>query len=224
MSGKRVTLKDIAGQLQLSTPTVSRALADHPDISDETKARVREVAQELHYIPNYRGRYLRTQHSRLIALIVPEMNTFFIPSLITGINRVMQRNDYSLIVFQSENSVVHERRLIETCTHLSVDGVLLALSSETSDLEHLRILDDCGTPVVLLDKTLETDTRSMVTIDDEEAGAQVAAYLLDHGHQNAVGVFGDARQRISALRLRGFQQVFAERGVPLPEERILRIA
>ncbi|HEY9228239.1 MAG TPA: LacI family DNA-binding transcriptional regulator, partial [Gemmatimonadaceae bacterium] len=99
MAAARVTLKDIAKTVGLSMATVSRALADHPDISGETKDRVREAAQALSYIPNYRARYLRAKHSRLIALILPEMNMFFFPSMIAGINRVVQANDYSLIVF-----------------------------------------------------------------------------------------------------------------------------
>jgi LacI family transcriptional regulator len=224
MPANRITLKDIARQVGLSMPTVSRALADHPDISAKTKDRVREVAQALHYIPNYRARYLRTKHSRLIALIVPEMNMFFIPSMITGINRVVQQNDYSLIVFQSENSIVQERRLTEYCTHLSADGVLLVLSSETTDLSHLDMLRDCGIPVVLLDKTIETSRLSTVTIDDHDAGREAAAYLLDRGHTKCIGVFGDQRQRIAALRLKGFRRAHAERGVPVAESQLLRVS
>jgi len=129
--GKRTTLKDIASTVGLSMATVSRALADHPDISADTKVRVRDAAQELSYIPNYRARYMRAKHSRLIALIIPEINSFFVPAMISGISHVVQQNDYSLIVFQSDNSIVQERRLVEYCTHLSTDGVLLVLSSET---------------------------------------------------------------------------------------------
>lgn len=223
MPGTRVTLKDIAKRLGLSMPTVSRALADHPDISAATKERVREVAQALHYIPNYRARYLRAKHSRLIALIVPEMNTFFVPAMITGINRVVQQNDYSLIVFQSDNSIVQERRLVEYCTHLSADGVLIVLSSETSDLAHLETLREVGIPVVLLDKTIDTTRHSTVTIDDQEAGREAASYLIDHGHTKALGIFGDQRQRISSLRLKGFKRAFAERGLPLAETQVLRV-
>ena len=204
-------------------PTVSRALADHPDISSATKNRVREVAQALNYIPNYRARYLRAKHSRLIALIVPEMNMFFVPSMIAGINRVVQQNDYSLIVFQSDNSIVQERRLIEYCTHLSADGVLLVLSSETTDLSHLDVLRECDIPVVLLDKTIETTKHSTITIDDQEAGREAAAYLIDRGHCCSIGIFGDQRQRITAQRLKGFRRGHAEAGVPLAETQILRI-
>jgi LacI family transcriptional regulator len=224
MAGKRVTLKDIARNLGLSMATVSRALADHPDISGETKERVRAVAQAMSYIPNYRARYLRAKHSRLIALIVPEMNMFFVPSMIAGINRVVQANDYSLIVFQSDNSIVQERRLADYCTHLSADGVLFVLSSETSDLQHLDVLHEFGIPVVLLDRTIDTVKYTTITIDDEEAGREAAAYLIDHGHTRLLGVFGDQRQRISALRLKGFRRAHAERGLPLAETQILRVS
>ena len=202
MSGNRVRLKDIAARTGYSMPTVSRALADHPDISGATKERVREAAVALNYVPNYRARYLRAKHSMLIALIVPEMNMFFVPSMITGINRVVQQNDYSLIVFQSDNSLAQERRLVEYCTHLSADGVLLALSSETTDLSHLEMLRECDIPAVLLDKTIETTRYSTITIDDHEAGREAAAYLIGRGHRRTIGVFGDPRQGISALRMR----------------------
>ncbi|MEP6621497.1 MAG: LacI family DNA-binding transcriptional regulator [bacterium] len=220
----RVTLKDIARKLGLSTATVSRALADHPDISSATKEQVRQTAQAMAYIPNYRAKYMRAKHSRLIALIVPEMNTFFVPSMISGINRVVQQNDYSLIVFQSDNSIVQERRLVEYCTHLSADGVLLVLSSETADLQHLEVLKDCGIPVVLLDRTMDTDRHTTITIDDQEVGRQAATYLIERGHTRMLGIFGDHRQRISELRLKGFRRGHSEQGVPFGESQILRIA
>lgn len=223
MAGSRVTLKDIAARVGLSMATISRALADHPDISGETKDRVREVAQAMSYIPNYRARYLRTKHSRLIALIVPEMNMFFVPSMITGINRVVQQNDYSLIVFQSDNSTAQERRLAEYCTHLSADGVLMVLSSETSNLQHLDVLHDLGIPVVLLDRTIDTSKYTTITIDDEEAGREAASYLIDHGHTRCVGVFGDQRQRITTQRLKGFRRAHAEAGIALEDTQVLRI-
>ncbi len=224
MAGRRVTLKDIARSLGLSLPTVSRALADHPDISEATKARVRETAQAMHYIPNFRARYLRAKNSRLLALILPEMNMFFFPSLMTGISRVAQEHDYSLIVFQSDNSVAQERRLVEYCTHLSVDGVLVALSSETTDLAHLDILHACDIPVVLLDNTIETTKYSTVTIDDEDVGAEAARFLLDRGHRRVIGVFGDQRQRISALRMRGFMGAHAQHGIALDDTQLVHVS
>ena len=224
MKGHRVTLRDIAKKLDLSMATVSRALADHPDISGDTKTRVRDAAQAMSYIPNYRARYLRAKHSRLIALIVPQLNTFFVPAMVSGINRVVQQNDYSLIVFQSDNSIVQERRLVEYCTHLSADGVLIVLSSETQNLEHLDILHECDIPVVLLDRTMETNKHTTITIDDQEAGREAAALLLDRGHTKCIGVFSDPRQRISVQRLKGFRRAHSDAGVPLLDSQILRVS
>jgi len=221
---KRVTLRDIAQSVGLSMATVSRALADHPDISSDTKQRVRDVAQAMSYIPNYRARYMRAKHSRLIALIVPEMNMFFVPSMISGINHVVQQNDYSLIVFQSDNSIVQERRLVEYCTHLSADGVLLVASSETADLQHIEVLKECGIPVVLLDRTMETTKYTTITIDDQEVGRESATYLLERGHKHVLGVFSDPRQRISSLRLRGFRRAHNENGVPIVDTQIVRVS
>jgi DNA-binding LacI/PurR family transcriptional regulator len=118
---------------------------------------------------------------------------------------------------------VQERRLAEYCTHLSADGVLLVLSSETTDLSHLDVLRECGIPVVLLDRTIETTKHSTVTIDDHEAGREAGAYLLDKGHSKCIGVFGDQRQRISALRLKGFRRAYTERGLAIADSQLLRV-
>ena len=125
MSPKRPTLKDIATRLDLSIPTVSRALAGHPDISDETQARVREAARELGYPLGERAQPTSVSPRRLIALIVPEINMFFSPALLTGLTRVLQQHDYSLVLHQSENSFSRERELVEQCVRLAPDGVLL---------------------------------------------------------------------------------------------------
>lgn len=210
---KRTTVKDIGRLLSVSASTVSRALADHPDISAETKARVRDVAEALGYIPNFRARYLRSRHSRLVALIVPEMNMFFVPPLMSGINQVLRQNDYSLVVFQSDDAVVQERTLVRLCLNLSIDGVLLARSSETTELSHLDALRAADIPAVLLDKIIETDQHSTVSIDDARAAREATEHLLAHGHRTVVGVFGDTRQRIGALRADGFRAAFEARGL-----------
>lgn len=220
---KRVTIKDIARMLSVAPSTVSRALADHPDISPETKARVREAAKALNYIPNLRARYLRSQHSRLVALVVPEVNMFFVPSLMSGVDHVLRENDYSLLLFESDDSLVQERKLAQLCLNLSVDGVLLARTSETTELSHLDALADADIPVVLLDKIIESDRHSTVSIDGRNAARRATAYLLDRGHREVVGVFGDDRQRISAVRAEGFRRAFAERDLPLAPEAVVHV-
>jgi len=220
---KRVTIKDIARVLGVATSTVSRALADHPDISPATKTRVREAATLLGYIPNLRARYLRAQHSRLVALVVPEVNMFFAPSLMSGVNHVLREHDYSLLLLESDDSVVQERKQARLCLHLSVDGVLAAASSETTELAHFDALADAGTPVVLLDKILETDRHATVAIDGLRAAQQATAHLLDHGHRHILGVFGDDRLQISTVRAEGFRRAFAERGLAVGDGQMVHV-
>lgn len=220
---KRTTVKDIGRLLDVSPSTVSRALADHPDISAATKARVRDVAEAMGYIPNLRARYLRARHSRFVALVVPEMNMFFVPALMTGINRVLQQNDYSLVVFQSDDVLVQERKLVRLCLTLSMDGVLLARSSETTDLSHLDALRAADIPVVLLDKILETDQHSTISIDDARASREATDVLLERGHTTVIGVFGDARQHITSLREDGFRAAFAARDLPREQAVVVEV-
>ena len=220
---KRVTIKDIARVLNVAPSTVSRALADHPDIGAETKARVREAAKTLNYIPNLRARYLRSQHSRLVALIVPEVNMFFVPSLMSGVDRVLRDNDYSLLLFESDDSVVQERKLARLCLNLSVDGVLVARSSETTELSHLDALAEADVPVVLVDKILDTDRHSTVSIDGLDAARRATGYLLDRGHRDVLGVLGDDRQQISTVRAEGFRRAFRDRGLEPPDAAVLHV-
>lgn len=223
MSKKRPTLKDIATRLDLSIPTVSRALAGHPDISDETQARVREAARELGYAVADRAQPMAAQPRGLIALIVPEINMFFSPALLTGLTRVLQQHDYSLILHQSENSFMRERELVEQCVRLAPDGVLIALSRETVSLDHLEVLRQHDIPVTIFDKTLETQRFSTLTLDDVEAGQLGAEVLLQRGHRRILGLFSDPRVRISAMRMRGFRRAHSDRILPLDEAQLVQV-
>lgn len=211
---KRTTLKDIARALGVAPSTVSRALADHPDLSDATKARVRDVAQALRYAPDIRARNLRERHTQLVALVLPEVNTFFVPSLMSGVNAVLQPAGYAVVVLPSGDSMAQEQTLLALCLSLAFDGVLLARSSETRDLVHLDPLDAAGLPIVLLDKILPDTRHSTVSIDDRRASFEATSYLLERGHRHIVGVFSDSRQRIGTERMAGFRDAVSERGLP----------
>ncbi|MBX2818158.1 MAG: LacI family transcriptional regulator [Rhodothermaceae bacterium] len=220
---KRTTLKDLAKLLNLSPSTISRALADHPDISENTKRRVQDVAKGMNYIPNLRAKYLRTRHSNVIALILPEMNMFFMPSLMNGINKVVENKDYSLIVLQSDNSLWKEKQLIQYCLNLSVDGILLSVSKETKNLSHLSPLLDNEVPVVLLDRLIDNDSFSTVNIANQEAAFKATNYLIEKGHQRIVGVFADTELSISTERILGFREAHAGSGIALRKNQILAI-
>lgn len=223
MSKKRVTIKDLAKMLNLSTSTISRALSDHPDISDATKKRVATVAEELNYTTNVHARFFRKQHSGLIALVLPEVNMFFTPSLIRGINKSMANTNFSLITFLTNDRYKREKEVIKQCLNWAVEGVLISLSKETYDLSHLAPLAKAQIECVLLDKSLNNQQYHSVTIDSIDASYQAVHHLIEKGHRNIVGIFGNPSLRISQERLQGYKKALVENGIPFLEENIVSV-
>lgn len=220
---KRVTIKDLAKILNLSTSTISRALSDHPDISDATKMKVQHAAQEFNYVSNVHARLFRKQHSGLIALILPEINMFFTPNLIKGINKTIDSSRYSLITFLSNDSYQKEKEIIKQCLSWAVEGVLIALSKETIDLSHLEPLKKANTTCVLLDKVLENEQFPTVTIDSTEASYQAVSYLIKKGHQNILGVFGNHNFTITMDRMKGYEKAMKNNNLPILKENIIAV-
>jgi len=220
---KRITIKDLAKLVNLSTSTVSRALSDHPDISEATKNKVRLAAEEFNYTTNVHARFFRTQKSRLIALVLPEVNMFFTPSLIRGINKVIDSSKYSLIVFLTNDSYKKEKEAIKQCINWAVEGVLISLSKQTFNLSHLEPLTKAKIKCVLLDKTLENENLPVVTIDNTQASYQAISYLIKKGHQNILGIFGNPNFSISQERINGYEKAMKENNIPILKENVISI-
>lgn len=220
---KRITIKDMAKMLHLSTSTVSRALSDHPDISEATKIRVRTVANEFNYRTNLHASLFRKSRSGLIALVLPELNMFFTPQLIAGINQVIATTKNSLIVFLSNNSYEREKEIVQQCLGWAVEGVLISLSKETSDIDHLDAFIKSEVACVLLDKTLGDGDFSTVTIDNEAASYKAMTHLIKEGHQNILGIFGNPNYRISQDRIKGYRKALSENNISILEENIISV-
>lgn len=218
---KRITIKDLAKILSLSTSTVSRALSDHQDISVVTKNRVRKVAEELNYSANIHARLFRKQHSGLIALVLPEMNMFFTPSLIRGINKAIATTNYSLITFLSNDKHKKEKEIIKQCLNWAVEGVLISLSNETYNLEHLTPLTQAKIKCVIFDKSIESEKYPSVVIDSLGASYQAVSHLIMKGHQNILGIFGNPALTISQERLKGYEKALRESNIPIKSENII---
>lgn len=208
-----INIKQLAKLLSLNPSTISRALSDHPDISSETKERVKLAAKEFNYLPNLHAKYFRQKNSGLIALILPEFNMFFTHKMIEGINSVLENSDYSIIIFISNNSLKKEIEITRHCISWHVDGIFLSLSEETEDLNHLRALKYAKIPVVLLDKVLFTDQFVTVTIDDEKTAFDATTYLFKQQNHNILGIFGNPKLEITKRRIAGFQSAIQKSGI-----------
>lgn len=219
----KFTIKDIAKLLRLSTSTVSRALSDHPDISVETRKRVKDVAEELHYNKNLYASFFRSNRSGLIALILPEINMFYTPKMIKSINNLITPSYYSLIISLTNDEVKKEEEIIDKCIKWSVDGVLLSLSKTTQNLDYVLKLKEHNIPCVMLDKTIDNSQFTSVTINNILSAKNATQYLIEKGHQQVLGIFGSLQYTISKERLAGFQQALSDNDLPYAEQSVLTV-
>lgn len=220
---KRITIKDLAKILNLSTSTISRALSNHPDISEKTKKRVRSAAEEFNYITNLHARSFRKQQSRLLALILPEINMFFTPNLIKGINEAISPTNYTLITFLSNDSYEREKDIIKQCISWSVEGVLISLSKETTHLTHLKSLLQAKIKCVLLDKIINSKDFPSVTIDNNYTCYDAISFLIKKGHHNILGIFGSTNFTISSERIKGYVKAMKDNHLPSLKENIISV-
>ncbi|MEM9544400.1 MAG: LacI family DNA-binding transcriptional regulator [Bacteroidota bacterium] len=212
---KRITIRDIAKMLSLSPSTVSRALSNHPDISDATKARVNEVAHTFNYTVNLHSNFFRNRKSNLIALIIPEINMFFTPRMIRSINNALSKTEYSLSIFISNDSYEKEKEMIEQSIKWAASGVLISLSSETKDINHLKRLHDFGIKTVMLDRIVANKKFHSVTSDSYGSGYKAVNHLIQMGHKNILGLFGNSNLSITQHRISGFRNALEENGLDI---------
>jgi len=210
---KRTSILDLARLLSLNPSTISRALNGHPDISEETRERVKAAATTFQYRPNLQARYFRNKNSGLIALILAEMNMFFIPGLMNGVNEALKNSDKSVIIFISDNDPEREKEIVGHCLSWMVEGVLISLSDSTKDLTHLTPLKEEGIPVLLLDKVIESPDFSTLTIDDQEAAHLAVSYLTNKGLKAILGVFGHENLIMTQHRMAGFQNALFQSNI-----------
>lgn len=201
---KRITIKDLADLLQISTSTVSRALSNHPDISDAVKKRVREAAETFNYVPNDFAINFRKKASKVIGLIIPKMSMFFVPSIIEGISAKLNREGYQFFMLSSEESLEIEKENLQTCANSRVDGVLISLTSQTQNFEHFKKLDDLGIPVVIFDKNLSEQKYDQVLFNNEKDAQECAKKLVNKGCKKILAVLGNKDLEITEKRRKSF--------------------
>ncbi len=217
MKRQTITIKDIAKELGISPSTVSRALKDHFEISEETKKAVRRVAEELNYQPNSLALSLRYSKSNTIGIVVPEIVHFFFSTVISGIEDIAQSRGYNVIITQSNESVEREMMNIQTLFNNRVDGILVSLSKESFDYSHFEAMMQKGLPIVFFDRVPETLENSNVTVDDFLGGYQATEHLIQKGYRKIGHLAGPENLEITSERLNGFRKAHQDAGLEVDE-------
>ena len=207
---KRVTIKDVAAVAGVSFATVSRAIADHPEISDGTKARVRAACAQLGYVPNAAAKGLTGRATYTIGLIVPDISNPFFADMATAIEQTAAQHAYRVLLSNSLRDPDLEYQAIDNFLARQVDGLLISPASPISQQQHEKLLGNM--PCVYLG--INHDENSSYVMSDNEGGAYAATkYLLQLGHRDILFVGGRASSRTRQLRLRGFYRAMEEAGV-----------
>jgi LacI family transcriptional regulator len=218
---KQLTLKDIAHHLNISSVTVSKALRDHPDISNATKKRVQEIAQKLGYVPDYSARNLSSRRSNTIGLVIPKIAHHFFALAIESIYRTAYAKNYEIIMTVSQENEQNEIKHIHTLLAMRVDGLLISVSEQTRDLQIFEYVRDLGVPLVFFDRVIEGLGFSCVATDDYKSSLQTARRLLESGINDIAHLAGYQHTSIGRKRLAGIKQAFEEKGRQLSANYII---
>ncbi len=221
MKNEQITIKDIAKALNISTSTVSRALRDHPDISDETKKAVTALAKEMQYHPNTVAASLRNMRTETIGVIVPEIIHTFFSSVIAGVEEIAYKEGYKVIICQSNESYQKEIINLQTLVSARVDGILASISNQTTVYDHFELALQRKIPLVFFDRVCETLQTSKVVVDDFESAVIATQYLIDTGCRRIAHIAGTQNLAICRKRKEGYLSALANNGLPIDESLIV---
>ncbi len=204
MSKKRVTIYDLANQLNISASTVSRALKGHQGIAKKTVLQVRALAKDLGYKPNTLASSLRTKKSRSIGVLVPQIDRTFISTLISGIEEIANQAGYNVIISQSLDKQENEIKNATSLLSSGVDGVISSLAMNTTSFEHFQLFLDHNIPLVMADRTAENMHVDKVEVDNFNAGLKVTEYLISTGCRRIAHLAGSKRRNVYRDRKEGY--------------------
>jgi DNA-binding LacI/PurR family transcriptional regulator len=217
----QATIKDIARELNVSSSTVSRALKDYPGISDETKRKVKELAEKLNYRPNAIALSLRKSRSFTIGVIIPEVVHFFFSTVISGIEEEANSRGYNVILTQTNEKLDREKSSIDTMLSNQIDGFLVSHSKETEDFEHFSKLLDQGYPIVFFDRVPQIPHAVNVTVDDYKGSFDAVSHLIQQGYRRIVHLSGPKNLTISTERIRGYKDALLAHGIEINDALIV---
>lgn len=213
--GKRkssVTLKDIALATGFSANTVSRALADKPDISLETKTIIREKSAQMGYIANALASFLRSGVSKVISIIVGDISNPHFSVMVKEMQTLLQKKGYTCVIFNTEEKQTMEHQAITTSISQNVDGIIICPTPGSQD--NIRFLQSRHTPFVLIGRRFCELETSYVVCDDEHGGYIATRHLLENGHTNILFLNGPRGISSTYERLRGYQRALSDAGLP----------
>jgi LacI family transcriptional regulator len=218
---KEVTIYDLARKLNISIATVSRALKNDPVVSKKTKKKIFELAEEMGYRSNNFARNLRQQQTNTIGIIVHELNSNFITSVLAGVEKVTTEAGYDLIIAHSSESYSKEAANVKNLFHKRVDGLIASLAFDTKDLNHFQKFTDKGIPVIFFDRVEQESNNTVVIIDNYRCGYQATSHLIEQGCKRIAHVTASLKRNVYSQRYKGYRDALFDNGIDFDEKLLI---
>lgn len=223
---RKVTLKQIAKELDVSISTVSKSLRDSSEISEDTRLKVQAFAKLYNYRPNNIALSLKNRRTKSIGIIIPEIVHHFFATVINGIEQVANENGYTVIVCLSNESFDKEVINMEMLANGSIDGFIMSLSKETQfkgDFHHINEVISQGMPVVMFDRVSNEVYCDKVIIDDKLAAYEAVLHLIKLGKKKIALVSTVDYVSVGKLRTDGYTKALLDSNLDFNENLVIKI-
>ena len=223
---RKVTLKQIAKELDVSISTVSKSLRDSPEISEDTRQKVQAFAKLYNYKPNNIALSLKNKKTKTICIIIPEIIHHFFATVISGVEHVANENGYNVLVCLSDESFDKEVINMEMLAGGSIDGFIMSLSKETQqkrDFHHITEVINQGMPVVMFDRVTNDILCDKVIIDDNLAAYNATRFFINKGYKKIALITTVDYVSVGKLRTDGYTKAMMDHDLKIDPNLILKI-
>ncbi|MCP5061218.1 MAG: LacI family transcriptional regulator [Ignavibacteriae bacterium] len=203
---KPIILNDIAKKLNVSTVTVSKALRDHPDISELLTDKIKKTAEKLGYFPNFAARNLSSKKTNTIGVIVPVIANYFFANIVESIYECAFENNFDIILAVSQEDSQKERKHLETMLSMRVDGIIISASEHSENEDIFKRINKMKMPIVFFDRTINNSDYSSVTLANKEGAFKAVEKIIENGYKKIGHIGGWQDSNIGRDRYAGFKQ------------------
>lgn len=218
---KEVTIYDLAQKLNISPTTVSRGLKDHPAINKATKKKILDLANAIGYRSNHFARNLRQQRTNTIGVIVPRLNSNFTSTVIAGMENIVNKAGYTLIISQSLELFKKEIANAKTMFNNRVDGLLVSLAYDTGNIAHFEDFFNKNIPVIFFDRVAENEDCTVILIDNKKAAYEATSHLIQQGRKRIAHITAPENRNVYRDRLQGYKDALADNKLAFKEECVI---
>jgi len=206
-----VTIEDVARRAGVSTATVSRVLAGRPHVRDALRVRVQEAIQALNYRPSRVAQSLRVQRSRIIGLIISDIQNPFFTAIVRAVEDVAQQRGFSVMLCNSDESAAKEAAYIDLMLDEQVSGLIVSPAAADNDI--YRRLAAAQVPIVVIDRRVENPLGDMVIADNVQASFEIVSHLITNGYRRIGAVLGVPDASTGAERYEGYVRALTAHGI-----------